>query len=121
MSLPPFALVAVLLALAAAPSWLLAPAAPAPAEAPVCNPTCVYLPLIGGSEPPPPQPSPQPQPSLQPTRDPAQCSPAYPTVCIPPPPPDLDCGDIPHRRFTVLAPDPHRFDADGNGVGCESG
>ena len=22
------------------------------------------------------------------------CDPAYPTVCIPPPPPDLDCGDI---------------------------
>ena len=48
------------------------------------------------------------------------CDPAYPTVCIPPPPPDLDCGDIPHRRFTVLAPDPHRFDGDGDGIGCES-
>jgi hypothetical protein len=22
-------------------------------------------------------------------------------TAIPPPPPDLDCGDIPHRRFTV--------------------
>lgn len=49
------------------------------------------------------------------------CSPAYPSVCIPPPPPDLDCGDIPHRRFTVLPPDPHRFDgAPANGIGCES-
>jgi len=49
------------------------------------------------------------------------CSPAYPTVCIPPAPPDLDCSDIPFRRFTVLAPDPHRFDgADNDGVGCES-
>ena len=47
------------------------------------------------------------------------CDPAYPGVCIPPPPPDLDCGDIEFRRFTVLAPDPHRFDSDGNGVGCE--
>jgi micrococcal nuclease len=47
------------------------------------------------------------------------CDPSYPTVCIPPPPPDLDCGDIPHRRFTVLPPDPHRFDGDGNGIGCE--
>ncbi len=49
------------------------------------------------------------------------CDPAYPTVCIPPPPPDLDCADIPYRRFTVLAPDPHHFDGDGNGIGCESG
>lgn len=48
------------------------------------------------------------------------CDPAYPTVCIPPPPPDLDCADIPYRRFTVLSPDPHHFDGDGNGVGCES-
>lgn len=48
------------------------------------------------------------------------CDPAYPTVCIPPFPPDLNCGDIPFRRFTVLAPDPHNFDRDGDGVGCES-
>lgn len=47
------------------------------------------------------------------------CDPAYPTVCIPPPPPDLDCGDSPHRNFKVLPPDPHRFDRDGDGVGCE--
>jgi micrococcal nuclease len=50
------------------------------------------------------------------------CSPAYPDVCIPPPPPDLDCGDISHRRFRVLSPDPHRFDgSDDDGLGCESG
>jgi micrococcal nuclease len=49
------------------------------------------------------------------------CSPSYPTVCIKPPPPDLDCGDIPYRRFKVLPPDPHNFDGDGDGVGCESG
>lgn len=48
------------------------------------------------------------------------CDAAYPTVCIPPPPPDLDCGDIAYRRFEVLPPDPHRFDGDGDGVGCES-
>lgn len=50
----------------------------------------------------------------------SNCSPAYPGVCIPPGPPDLDCGDISERRFTVVAPDPHRFDGDGDGVGCES-
>lgn len=49
------------------------------------------------------------------------CDPAYPTVCIPPYPPDLNCKDIPHRRFTVLQPDPHNFDGDFDGVGCEGG
>ena len=49
------------------------------------------------------------------------CDPAYPTVCIPSPPPDLDCPDITYRRFEVNAPDPHNFDSDGDGIGCESG
>jgi micrococcal nuclease len=49
------------------------------------------------------------------------CDPAYPGVCIPPPPPDLDCGDISEHHFTVLPPDPHHFDQDSNGIGCESG
>jgi hypothetical protein len=49
------------------------------------------------------------------------CHASYPTVCIPPAPPDLDCGDIPHRHFTVLPPDPHKFDGnDNDGIGCES-
>ncbi len=47
-------------------------------------------------------------------------TPPYPTVCIPPSPPDLDCGEIAYRRFTVLPPDPHRFDGDHDGIGCES-
>jgi micrococcal nuclease len=50
----------------------------------------------------------------------ADCDPAYPTVCIPPPPPDLDCGDITFRRFVARPPDPHGFDGDHDGVGCES-
>lgn len=50
---------------------------------------------------------------------PSGCHASYPTVCIPPAPPDLDCGDIPHRRFQVLPPDPHNFDGDGDGIGCE--
>lgn len=49
------------------------------------------------------------------------CHPSYPDVCIPPPPPDLNCGDIQHRRFRVVGSDPHRFDGDRDGVGCESG
>jgi len=47
------------------------------------------------------------------------CDPSYPTVCIPSPPPDLDCGDITYRKFKVVPPDPHNFDGDGNGIGCE--
>lgn len=49
-----------------------------------------------------------------------KCSPAYPDVCIAPAPPDLDCKHIPHRRFRVLPPDPHRFDGDKDGIGCEA-
>jgi endonuclease YncB( thermonuclease family) len=48
-----------------------------------------------------------------------RCDPSYPTVCIPSPPPDLDCTDIPYRRFRVLPPDPHHFDGGGDGIGCE--
>lgn len=47
------------------------------------------------------------------------CDPYYPTVCISQYPPDLNCGDIAHRRFAVLPPDPHGFDQDKDGVGCE--
>lgn len=55
-----------------------------------------------------------------PPTPPGNCDPAYPDVCIPPPPPDLDCKDIPYRNFRVLPPDPHHFDADGDGIGCEA-
>ena len=59
-----------------------------------------------------------PSPAPTATRGP-NCDAAYPTVCIPSPPPDLNCGDIKERRFKVLPPDPHKFDNDGNGIGCE--
>ena len=52
--------------------------------------------------------------------DAAHCDPSYPGVCIPPPPPDLDCGDVAVRRFRVIGADPHRLDVDGDGLGCES-
>jgi len=48
------------------------------------------------------------------------CDPSYPDFCIPSSPPDLDCKDIPQKKFTVLQPDPHRFDGDKDGIGCES-
>jgi hypothetical protein len=58
--------------------------------------------------PPPPPPPP-----------PSNCDPSYPDFCIPPPPPDLDCADI-GPSFTVIGSDPHNFDGDHDGVGCES-
>jgi micrococcal nuclease len=52
-----------------------------------------------------------------------RCDPSYPTVCIPPPPPDLDCADVwarwHYRDFKVVGRDPHHFDGDHNGIGCE--
>jgi micrococcal nuclease len=47
------------------------------------------------------------------------CDAAYPTVCIPSPPPYLKCSDIPYRRFVVLPPDPHQLDPGRDGIGCE--
>ena len=47
------------------------------------------------------------------------CDPSYPTICLHPPPPNLDCDDIEHREFKVTPPDKHYFDPDGNGIGCE--
>ncbi len=48
------------------------------------------------------------------------CDQSYPNVCIPSPPPDLDCSDIEYRDFEVLQPDPHKFDGNYDGIGCES-
>jgi micrococcal nuclease len=49
------------------------------------------------------------------------CDPSYPELCVPPPPPDLDCGyvyDQGFRHITVLPPDPHNLDGNHDGVGC---
>jgi micrococcal nuclease len=52
--------------------------------------------------------------------DNSNCDSSYPNVCIPSGPPDLDCTDISQKRFSVLGSDPHGFDADGDGISCES-
>jgi len=81
--------------------------------------------------PPPKQASTPPQEPKQestPTQEPKQestpqqpsCDPSYPDVCIAPYPPDLDCGEISYKNFRVVGSDPHRFDGDGDGIGCES-
>jgi hypothetical protein len=48
------------------------------------------------------------------------CDPSYPAVCIPRFPPDLDCGEVRYTDFKVLPPDPHDFDREGDGIGCET-
>ncbi len=48
------------------------------------------------------------------------CDSSYPDECIPSPPPDLDCGDISEKDFRVLSPDPHKFDREEDGIGCET-
>ena len=49
----------------------------------------------------------------------SECDPSYPTVCLPTPPPDLNCTDISERRFEVVGSDPHALDGDNNGIACE--
>jgi hypothetical protein len=51
---------------------------------------------------------------------PRNCDSAYLDVCIPSPPPDLDCSDIQEKNFKVLSSDPHGFDGDNDGIGCET-
>jgi micrococcal nuclease len=81
----------------------------APTSLPATSIPATALPVAG-------IPTKTPSPSLG-----SNCDAAYPDFCIPSPPPDLDCKDVaPHKRFKVLSPDPHHFDSDGDGVGCES-
>jgi hypothetical protein len=37
-----------------------------------------------------------------------------------PPPPDLDCDDVNATNFQVTGSDPHGFDGDNDGIGCET-
>mgnify|MGYP001037016254 CR=1 FL=1 len=50
----------------------------------------------------------------------SNCDPSYPNVCIPSPPPDLNCDDIYYTDFIVVGDDPHGFDGDNDGIGCET-
>jgi micrococcal nuclease len=73
--------------------------------------------------PPTPVPTPVPIAPLVP-QPPSNCEPSYPDFCIALGSADLDCPEIQWRRFTVRwdvpNPDPHRFDGDADGIGCES-
>jgi endonuclease YncB( thermonuclease family) len=49
------------------------------------------------------------------------CDPNY-QGCIPPYPPDLDCSDIKRMGLApirVIGTDVHKFDGDGDGIGCD--
>ncbi|MGA1625272.1 MAG: hypothetical protein ACO4AJ_06550 [Prochlorothrix sp.] len=61
-----------------------------------------------------------------------RCDRAY-AICVPSPPPSLSCEQVPAQDFRVYLPhhrdkpwglhryDPHGFDPDGDGYGCEAG
>jgi hypothetical protein len=50
----------------------------------------------------------------------SNCDPNYSGACIPPYPPDINCGDITARRFQVIGQDVHGLDGDYDKVACES-
>lgn len=64
-----------------------------------------------------PSPAPAAPAPTTPTR--SGCDPNYAGACIPPYPPDLDCGEITARNFQSIGSDPHNFDVDHDGIGCE--
>lgn len=66
-------------------------------------------------------PGPQPRPQHHaPGRSPDDhCDSSYPGVCIAAPPPHFDCSDVAHGDFRVEGSDPHRFDGNNDGRGCE--
>ncbi len=86
--------------------------------------------LWGAAPTPEPTAAPTPEPTARPTAKPTKkpssgnCDPSYPDFCVPPAPPDLDCDWVYARgesNITVIGNDPHRFDGDNDGLGCEGG
>jgi hypothetical protein len=75
-----------------------------------------------------PAEEPEPEPVVEPEEpeeevseeDGEDCDNSYPDECIPPPPPDLECSDIDEDDFEVRRSDPHGFDDDNDGMGCET-
>lgn len=62
-------------------------------------------------------PSQSPEPAAPP--DTSSCDPSYGGSCVPVVSYDLACGDI-AGTVEVIGSDPHNFDSDGDGYGCES-
>jgi hypothetical protein len=70
---------------------------------------------------------PEPEPVVEPEKpeevseeDGEDCDNSYPDECIPPPPPVLECSNISEDDFEVRGSDPHGFDDDNDGMGCET-
>ena len=99
------------------------PSVPAPEDTPGST---VPPPTAEPTLPPVEEPTPEPTEALedQPvtvTPIPDVCDISYPTMCIPVGASDvLNCADITQRRFPVEGHDSQNFDANGNGIGCES-
>ena len=75
----------------------------------------------GGVDRPLEQPTTEPEPEAQAppaAGSAAGCAAGY-RPCVPSYPPDLDCGDV-DGPITITGDDPHGFDADGDGIGCDS-
>ena len=80
----------------------------------------------GAGEAPPPEASPAPPPSVG--APDGECDPAYVNLCLPPPPPDLNCADVDPRlreagldalELREAGVDPHGLDRDRDGLACE--
>ncbi|MDP9317037.1 MAG: excalibur calcium-binding domain-containing protein [Chloroflexota bacterium] len=50
---------------------------------------------------------------------PENCDAAHLDLCLPPLPPALKCGNISYRNVGENGRDPHHFDGDNDGIGCE--
>jgi len=101
-------------ALKAAPIVVAPTAVPVmPTAAPVVAPTAVPPTAV------PPTAVPQAAPTAVPAPV-AQCDPNYGGVCVPLVSYDLDCKDIPARKFQSIGNDPHGLDRDKDGIACES-
>jgi Leucine-rich repeat (LRR) protein len=48
------------------------------------------------------------------------CDSSYPDNCISFSPSNLNCKDVSDNDFEFLPPDPHVFDRDKDGIGCDS-
>ncbi len=79
----------------------------------------VVAPVPAPAFPAPPPPTPKPTPAPTPAPG-SGCSPSYPSVCIRRRLQILTAPRSHSRNFTVLSPDPHGFDGDHDGVGCET-
>jgi hypothetical protein len=84
------------------------------AACPARTVSVAVLPVATSSPPAAPAPVPVPPPNAG-----GSCDTNYAGYCVPIVSYDLDCVDIGHR-VTVIGIDIHHFDADGDGLGCES-